>query len=164
MGALLSTKLCEVPMKSTLRLTLTAVWLAAAALSAQAAPAVFDTGLIRMGVGNTGGLGQGTGGVGLVGPTGDAITPGCLCEGWGAAASGTGNFTYGAGGTVGFTSSTTNTNGINGVGMIAQIGCALAEDTHQGNQFFASFHDFMSMQIKKLKESTFLWHEASEHA
>ena len=104
-------------MKSTLRITLTAVWLAAAAISAQAAPAVFDTGLIKMGVGDTGGLGQSTGGVGLVGPTGDAITPGCLCEGWGAAAGGTGNYTYGAGSTVGFTTSTTSTNGIAGAGL-----------------------------------------------
>ena len=103
-------------MKSAFRLTLTMVCLAAAALSAQAAPAVFDTGLIRMGVGDSGGLGQGVG-TGLIGPTGDAITPGCLCEGWGAAASGTGNFTYGNGATVGFTASTTSTNGINGVGL-----------------------------------------------
>ena len=104
-------------MKSTLRITLTAVWLAAGAISAQAAPAVFDTGLIKMGVGDTGGLGQGGTGVGLIGPTGDAITPGCLCEGWGAAASGTGNYTYGAGATLGFTTSTTSTNGIAGAGL-----------------------------------------------
>ena len=103
-------------MKSAFRLTLTAVCLAAAALSAQAAPAVFDTGLIRMGVGDTGGLGQGVG-TGLFGPTGDAIIPGCLCEGWGAAAGGTGSSTYGETGTVGFTSSTTSTNGISGVGL-----------------------------------------------
>ena len=104
-------------MKSTLRLILTAVCLATAGMGAQAAPTIFDTGLIRMGVGDTGGLGQGTAGVGFVGPGGDAIIPGCLCEGWGAAASGTGSYTYGASGTVGFTSSTTSTNGINGVGL-----------------------------------------------
>lgn len=85
-------------MNKILKTSFTALALAAVALSAQAAPAVLDTGLIRMGVGDTGGLAQGTG-VGLVGPTGDAITPGCLCEGWGAAAGGVTGYTYGNGST-----------------------------------------------------------------
>jgi type IV pilus assembly protein PilY1 len=106
-------------------MTLTAACLAVAAMGAQAAPAVFDTGLIKMGVGDTGGLGQGTG-TGLVGPTGDAITPGCLCEGWGAAANGTGNYTYGASGTSGFTTSTTTSNGVVGAGLAGNTVSTLA--------------------------------------
>ncbi len=62
---------------------------------ASAAPVVLDTGVIRMGVNDYGGLGGG--GVGLIGPTGDAIMPGCLCEGWGAAANGAAGYTYGGG-------------------------------------------------------------------
>lgn len=107
-------------MKSTLRMTLTAVCLAAAALGAQAAPAVLDTGLIRMGIGDNGGLAQGGTGVGLVGPTGDAITPGCLCEGWGASASGTTGYTYGAGATMfNMTSALATSNGVVGAGLAA---------------------------------------------
>lgn len=106
-------------MKSTLRMTLTAVWLAAAAISAQAAPAVLDTGLLKMGIGDNAGLAQGTG-VGLIGPTGDAITPGCLCEGWGASAGGLTGYTYGAGATMfNITSAVAASNGVVGAGLAA---------------------------------------------
>ena len=46
-------------------------------------------------------------GVGLSWPgTGDAITPGCLCEGWGVASGGVGNYTYGATGVSGLSGAT----------------------------------------------------------
>ena len=61
-----------------------------------------STGL-SMGVFDHGGLGFT--GVGLSYPgTGDAITPGCLCEGWGTAANGTSAYSYG-GGTSGISTS-----------------------------------------------------------
>lgn len=97
-------------MNKTFQHTLTALALTAAAVSAQAAPTVLNTGLIRMGVGDTGGLGQGTG-VGLIGPSADAITPGCLCEGWGASASGSAAYTDGSAGTFGFISSSMTASG-----------------------------------------------------
>lgn len=97
-------------MNTTFQHTLTALTLAAAAVTAQAAPTVLNTGLIRMGVGETGGLGQGLG-VGLIGPSGDAITPGCLCEGWGASASGSAAYTDGRAGTTGFISSSMTATG-----------------------------------------------------
>lgn len=65
------------------------------------AGAVLDTGKVTMGVGDDGGLGT-AGGVGLAltGGPGDAITPGCLCEGWGAASDGAlAGYTYGGGST-----------------------------------------------------------------
>lgn len=67
--------------------------LASGVMTAHAAPAVLDTGLITMGVADNAGLGAL--GVGLTGPSGDAITPGCLCEGWGAAASSSSGYVYG---------------------------------------------------------------------
>jgi hypothetical protein len=63
------------------------------AMGAQAAPAVLDTGVLRMGVADNAGLG--VLGVGVDGPTGDAIMPGCLCEGWGASADGVAGYVYG---------------------------------------------------------------------
>ena len=69
------------------------------------AGAVLDTGKVTMGVGDDGGLGT-VGGVGLAltGGPGDAITPGCLCEGWGGSADGAlAGYTYG-GGSVGIAS------------------------------------------------------------
>lgn len=51
---------------------------------------------LTMGVFDAGGLGFS--GVGLDRPgTGDAIIPGCLCEGWGVAANGVSSYTYGGG-------------------------------------------------------------------
>lgn len=96
----------------------------------QAAPAVLDTGSVTMGVGDDGGLG--VGGVGLSAFVGDAITPGCLCEGWGAAASGLGNYTYG-GGTSGITSALLTTTTASGVGLSASSVVTMAnglEVTH----------------------------------
>jgi len=104
-------------MKS-LKIVLAAVALGVAAFGAQAAPTVLDTGLIQMGVGDDAGLGSA--GVGLVGPTGDAITPGCLCEGWGAAGSGASGAVYGAGGGFGVVSALTTTTVASGVGLSAQ--------------------------------------------
>ncbi|MGE0337822.1 MAG: PEP-CTERM sorting domain-containing protein [Gammaproteobacteria bacterium] len=60
------------------------------------APAVLDTGLVRMGVFDNAGLGAL--GVGFDGPDGDAIIRGCLCEGWGAAINGSAGSVYGGGG------------------------------------------------------------------
>lgn len=72
------------------------------AMSSPAAADVITNGSLSMGLFDDGGLGDN--GVGLsYGPVGDAITPGCLCEGWGAAANGTGTYTYG-GSSSGFSS------------------------------------------------------------
>ncbi|MBI3367051.1 MAG: hypothetical protein HY021_00925 [Burkholderiales bacterium] len=100
-------------MKS-LKFALAAVALSTASLGAHATAAVLDTGLVKMGISDFAGLGEA--GVGLVGPTGDAITPGCLCEGWGAAASGSSGYTYG-GGRSGLVSGTTTTTVASGVGL-----------------------------------------------
>lgn len=81
------------------------------AMSAQAAPVVLNTGTVSMGVNDYGGLGGS--GVGFVGPTGDAIMPGCLCEGWGAAANGSSGYTYGGSATA-FASSNTTGSGATG--------------------------------------------------
>lgn len=69
--------------------------LAAAMLAAVGAAhaTTLTNGPITMGLFNDGSLGSL--GVGLTGVPGDAITPGCLCEGWGAAGNGVGNYTYG---------------------------------------------------------------------
>lgn len=72
---------------------------------------VLDTGAITMGVQNNGGLGFAGVGINLTGGPGDAIMPGCLCEGWGAASNGVGSYTYGDTGTVGFASSTFTSTG-----------------------------------------------------
>lgn len=102
-------------MKS-LKFALAAVALSTASLGAHAAAAVLDTGLIQMGIGDDAGLG--VAGVGLVGPTGDAITPGCLCEGWGAAASGSSGYTYG-GSQSGILTALTTTTVASGAGLSA---------------------------------------------
>jgi type IV pilus assembly protein PilY1 len=103
-------------MKMKLTKALAAMMLVGVVSAVQAAPAVLDTGLVRMGVSDNGGLGAL--GVGLDSFAGDAITPGCLCEGWGAAAGGVGNYSYG-GGTSGITSATLTTTTASGVGLSA---------------------------------------------
>lgn len=95
---------------------LAGIALASMAAGVQAAPVVLNTGLIQMGVADNGGLGAL--GVGLYGPTGDAITPGCLCEGWGAAAGGVSGYVYGLGGT-NVTSALTTTVSASGPGLSA---------------------------------------------
>ena len=105
-------------MKTNFKTALAAITLAVASIGAQAAPAVLDTGLIQMGVFDSGRLGAL--GVGLYGPTGDAITPGCLCEGWGSAANGVGNYTDGAYGTSGLVSALLTTTTASGSGLFAQ--------------------------------------------
>lgn len=59
-------------------------------------------------------------GVGLSGPTGDAITPGCLCEGWGAAAGGVSGWTYGDSGRYNVQSAALTTLLASGLGLSAQ--------------------------------------------
>lgn len=110
-------------MNSSLKKAAIALSLAVMGYGAQAAPAVLDTGLIRMGVADNGGLGAL--GVGLVGPTGDAITPGCLCEGWGAAASGFSGYVYGLSGT-NVTSALLTTTVASGAGLSASSVTTLA--------------------------------------
>lgn len=69
-----------------------------AAGSAYAAPTTYTSGATTMGVDDTGGLGRGTGGVNLGisrAGIGDAITPGCLCEGWGTSGDASANWVYG---------------------------------------------------------------------
>jgi hypothetical protein len=63
-----------------------------------------------MGLFDHGGLGYADVGINLTGGPGDAIVPGCLCEGWGAAASGASAYSYG-GGTTGISSSSLTTSG-----------------------------------------------------
>ncbi len=102
---------------NTLKLGVAAAVLAIAPVGAQAASIVLDTGLIQMGVADNGGLGALR--VGLVGPTGDAITPGCLCEGWGASAGGSSGYVYGLYGT-GLSSALTTTTIASGASLSAQ--------------------------------------------
>ena len=73
---------------------LTAGALALASISAPAFATTLTNGNIQMGLFDDGGLGSESVGLNLAG-TGDAITPGCLCEGWGVAGDGTGRYTYG---------------------------------------------------------------------
>jgi hypothetical protein len=47
--------------------------------------AVVSNGTVRLGIRDEGNLGSGGAGLGFVPVGGDAITPGCLCEGWGVA-------------------------------------------------------------------------------
>jgi len=96
---------------------LSGLLLACGLVGAQAASTVLSTGLLSMGVADNGGLGAL--GVGLSGPTGDAITPGCLCEGWGAAANSSSGYVYGLGGT-GVVSALTTTTVASGAGLSAQ--------------------------------------------
>lgn len=86
-----------------------------------ASPAAFAGGVLttstglQMGVFDHGGLGFS--GVGLNRPgTGDAITPGCLCEGWGAAANGSSAYSYG-GSTSGVSSSVFVAGGTSDAGV-----------------------------------------------
>lgn len=105
-------------MLNRLKITLSALGLAAFTVGAHAAPVVLNTGLLQMGVKDDASLGGQA--VGFVGPTGDAIMPGCLCEGWGAAANGVGNWTYGATGTNGVVSAQLTTTTATGAGLSAQ--------------------------------------------
>lgn len=73
--------------------TLLAASFAMASMPAQADPFVLDNGRITIGIDEYGGLGGG--GVGLIGPGGDAVMRGCLCEGWGASADSVSAYTYG---------------------------------------------------------------------
>lgn len=103
-------------MKTYLKKTVSALSLAAVSVATHAAPIVLDTGLVRMGVADSAGLGAFD--VGFVGPTGDAIMPGCLCEGWGAAANANSGYVYGLA-TTGFVSSTLTTTTASGAGLSA---------------------------------------------
>lgn len=105
-------------MLNRLKITLSALGLAAFTVGAHAAPVVLNTGLLQMGVNDDASLGGQA--VGFVGPTGDAIMPGCLCEGWGAAANGVGNWTYGETGTNGVVSAQLTTTTATGAGLSAQ--------------------------------------------
>jgi type IV pilus assembly protein PilY1 len=111
-------------MKLQMKIAVAALCLAGVA-GAQAAPAVLDTGVVQMGLNDDGSLGALD--VGFSGPTGDAILPGCLCEGWGAAANTVGNYTY-AGGSVasGVNSATLTTTTASGSGLSAQSVVQLA--------------------------------------
>lgn len=106
-------------MKKQLAGLLVAAGLSVVGVNAYAA-GVLDTGKIQMGLFDHGGLGYSSVGLNLPG-TGDAITPGCLCEGWGAAANGTGAYSYG-GGTSGIASSalviTTPTGAVSAVSTV----------------------------------------------
>lgn len=78
---------------------------ASLAIAGTAQATTIANGDLSMGLFDNGGLGSGGVGLALSG-AGDAITPGCLCEGWGVAANGNGNkYVYG-GSSTGFTSAT----------------------------------------------------------
>lgn len=64
------------------------------AIAGTAQATTLTNGNVTMGLFDDGGLGSSGVGLALAG-TGDAITPGCLCEGWGVAANGVGSYTYG---------------------------------------------------------------------
>lgn len=81
-------------MKQILKIALSGSILALGATAANAAPAVLVSGLTSIGVGDNGGLGELGVGVSRVG-TGDAITPGCLCQGWGTSGGASSNWVYG---------------------------------------------------------------------
>lgn len=104
-------------MKAVLKNVMVATALAAAAVAAQAASAVLTNGSMQMGVSNSGGLGAL--GVGLTGPTGDAITPGCLCEGWGASGNGSIGTVYGLANS-NIVSANLTTTTASGPGLLAQ--------------------------------------------
>ncbi len=111
-------------MKAILKKTLIAASLAVAAIGAQAASAVLDTGTIQMGVFDNGGLGAS--GVGFNSPVGgDSIIRGCLCEGWGASANGTSGTVYGGSGS-GITSALLTTTDASGLDLSAQSVVMLA--------------------------------------
>jgi type IV pilus assembly protein PilY1 len=76
---------------------------AALALSTAAHATTITNGPVSLGLFDDATLGSGGVGLNLSG-IGDAITPGCLCEGWGAAGNGVGNYTYGASGDLGIMS------------------------------------------------------------
>jgi type IV pilus assembly protein PilY1 len=87
-------------MSNLLKFALAGSMLALGATAANAAPTTFTSGLSSIGVADNGGLGEGTGGVFLGldrAGTGDAITPGCLCQGWGTSGDGSANWVYGLG-------------------------------------------------------------------
>ncbi len=66
------------------------------------AAATITNGNVSVGLNDYGGLGGNGVGLtfsGLPAGDNDAIMPGCLCEGWGVAANGSGDYTYGNGGT-----------------------------------------------------------------
>ena len=111
-------------MLNRLKIALSALGLATFTIGAQAAPVVLNTGLLQMGVKDDASLGGQ--GVGFVGPTGDAIMPGCLCEGWGASAAGAGNWTYGDAASNGIVSALLTTTTASGAGLSAQSVVTLA--------------------------------------
>ncbi|WP_235578215.1 PEP-CTERM sorting domain-containing protein [Pseudorhodoferax sp. Leaf267] len=111
-----------------------------------------DTGMVRMGVKDDGSLGAD--GVGFVGPTGDAITPGCLCEGWGAAANGVGNYTYGATGTSGIMTAALTTLQSSGLGLSAQSIVTLSNGLQVTQTYSAAAGGTLFKVNVELKNST----------
>lgn len=76
------------------------------------------TGKVNMGLFDNGGLGSSGVGISLIGGPGDAITPGCLCEGWGTSAGASAGYVYG-GSASAFSSASLTTVGLP-VGVLAQ--------------------------------------------
>lgn len=120
------------------------------ATSVMAAPTTLDTGLVKMGVADDGGLGAG--GIGFVGPTGDAIIPGCLCEGWGAAANGNSGYVYGLGEN-GIISALLTTTVASGPGVSAQSVVSLSNGL-QVTQTYSSAADGKLFKINVLLTNT----------
>ena len=112
---------------NTLKLAAAAL-LSAGSLSAIAAPAILDTGSVRMGVFDNGRLGASGVGFDSAAAGGDAIIRGCLCEGWGAAAGGVSGYNYGdpTAISVGITSALLTTTVATGPGLSAQSVVVLA--------------------------------------
>ncbi len=119
-------------MKKTLKVATAAAVLSAGSFAAMAAPAILDTGTVRMGVFDNGGLGASGIGFDSAAAGGDAIIRGCLCEGWGAAAGGTSAYVYGGSGT-GISSALLTTTTASGAALSASSVVVMAnglEVTH----------------------------------
>ena len=141
---------------SKLKLALASACLAASSMSAFAAPAVLDTGTVKIGLSDSGGLGAL--GVGLSStflPAGDndAITPGCLCEGWGAAASGVSGYTYG-GFDTGFTSSLLTTTTASGPALSAKSVVLLANGLEVTHTYTSAAGGLLFKVAVELKNTT----------
>mgnify|MGYP005837652505 CR=1 FL=1 len=81
-------------MSNLLKFALAGSMLALGATAAHAAPAILTSGASSLGLGDNGGLGALGVGLARTG-LGDAITPGCLCQGWGTSGDAAANWVYG---------------------------------------------------------------------
>ena len=139
-----------------LKLALASACLLAGSMSAYAAPAVLDTGTVKLGLFDTGGLGAlGVGLQSTFQPAGanDAITPGCLCEGWGAAASGVAGYNYG-GSLTGITSSLLTTTTASGPALSAKSVVTMANGLEVTHTYSSAAGGLLFKVAVELKNTT----------